>query len=302
MSWIKAHLFQKYGTSFVSGRNRTDYSKFPPAGQPCDFVIVVRKESYLSGWYFWLAESEFSRFSVNFQTFFFMLYMKRRNVRAWALEHSPSWEAHYFSAIVKKFPTFYGHQGSLLHYKCPPPVPILSQINPVHVSHPTSWRSILILSSHLSLGLPSGLFPQVSPPPVHNFPLPHVCYLPSLSYSSRFDHTTPLGEEYSLLSYSLCSFLHSLVTSSHLDPNIFLSASFSKALAYIPSSLCASKFHTLDKWVTVTMAWSVPELWMEERPPIWRVAVNILNNQSQTADKGLSSSLGVGQGTDNSSP
>jgi hypothetical protein len=35
---------------------------------------------------------------------------------------------------------------------------------------------------------------------------------------------------------------------------------------------------------------------------VWRVAANILNKQSQTADKGLSSSLGVGCGADNSSP
>jgi len=28
---------------FVSGRNRTDDSKCPPTGQPCDFVIVVCK-------------------------------------------------------------------------------------------------------------------------------------------------------------------------------------------------------------------------------------------------------------------
>jgi hypothetical protein len=32
---------------------------------------------------------------------------------------------------------------------------------------------------------------------------------------------------------------------------------------------------------------------MEERPPIWRVAANILNKQSQPADKRRSSSLGV---------
>jgi hypothetical protein len=35
---------------------------------------------------------------------------------------------------------------------------------------------------------------------------------------------------------------------------------------------------------------------------LWRVAANTLNKQSQTADKGWSSSLGVGQGANNSSP
>jgi len=39
---------------------------------------------------------------------------------------------------------------------------------------------------------------------------------------------------------------------------------------------------------------------MEERPPIWRVAVHILN-KSRTAEKGWSSSLGVWRGVDNSS-
>jgi hypothetical protein len=33
---------------------------------------------------------------------------------------------------------------------------------------------------------------------------------------------------------------------------------------------------------------------------IWRVAANILNKQSRTADKGWSSSLGVGRGANNS--
>ena len=41
-----------------------------------------------------------------------------------------------------------------------------------------------------------------------------------------------------------------------------------------------------DKWVPVTMAWHVLSLQMEEQPPIWRAAANILNKQSWIADKG----------------
>ena len=40
-----------------------------------------------------------------------------------------------------------------------PPVPNLSHTDTVHASHPTSRRSILILSSHLRLGLPNGFLP-----------------------------------------------------------------------------------------------------------------------------------------------
>jgi hypothetical protein len=35
---------------------------------------------------------------------------------------------------------------------------------------------------------------------------------------------------------------------------------------------------------------------------VWRVAANILNKQLRAADKGWSSSFGVGRGTNNSSP
>jgi hypothetical protein len=35
---------------------------------------------------------------------------------------------------------------------------------------------------------------------------------------------------------------------------------------------------------------------------VWRVAANTLNKQSRTADKGWSSSMGVGRGANNSSP
>ena len=57
-----------------------------------------------------------------------------------------------------------------------------------------------------------------------------------------------------------------------------------------------------DKWVPVTKALRVLRLPIEERPPIWRVAANILNKQSRTADEGWSSSLGVGRGANNTSP
>ena len=47
---------------------------------------------------------------------------------------------------------------------------------------------------------------------------------------------TILGEKYRSLSSSLCSFLHALVTSSLLGPNIFLNTLFSNPLS-LPSSL-----------------------------------------------------------------
>jgi hypothetical protein len=47
--------------------------------------------------------------------------------------------------------------------------------------------------------------------------------------------------------------------------------------------------------IIVTTAWSVLRLRMEELPPVWRVAVNILNKQWRTVDKGWSSSLGLGE-------
>jgi hypothetical protein len=48
-------------------------------------------------------------------------------------------------------------------HKSPPLVPILSHSIQTIPSHPISLRSILILSTHLRLGLPSGLFPSGFP-------------------------------------------------------------------------------------------------------------------------------------------
>ena len=56
--------------------------------------------------------------------------------------------------------------------------------------------------------------------------------------------------------------------------------------------MCCRSYH--DKWVPVTTEWRVLRLRVEERSAIWRVVANILNMQWWTADKGWSSSLGLG--------
>ena len=66
--------------------------------------------------------------------------------------------------LVKKFPAFHETQRfittltSVRHLS-------LSWASPIQsiYPHPTFWRSIPILSTHLRLGLPSGSFPPVSP-------------------------------------------------------------------------------------------------------------------------------------------
>jgi hypothetical protein len=71
------------------------------------------------------------------------------------------------SQLVKKFPALYGMRRSLPYSHvpatCPYPEPARSSPWPHMPPHPNSCRSILILPSHLRLGLPSGVFPSGFP-------------------------------------------------------------------------------------------------------------------------------------------
>jgi len=98
--------------------------------------------------------------------------------------------------IVKKLPTFYVTRSIIT---------VFTRSRHLHLSrassiqsitpHPTSWKSILILSSNLCLGLP-----QVSPPnPVYASPLSHTRYLHCASYSSRFYHPNSIGWEVQII-------------------------------------------------------------------------------------------------------
>ena len=76
--------------------------------------------------------------------------------------------------LVKKFHAFHGTRRfitaltSFRHLS-------LSWTSPIQsvYPHPTSWRSILILSTHLRLGLPSGFFPSDFPTKTLYTPSPH---------------------------------------------------------------------------------------------------------------------------------
>ena len=150
---------------------------------------------------------------------------------------SPSWEANWFAAS-QETPPFHGTRRfitaltSVRHLS-------LSWASPVQsiYLHPTSGRSILILSTHLRVGLPNGLlpfgFPIKTPYSPLSSPIRATCpaHLILLDFITR----TILGEEYKTFSSSLCSLLHSPVTSSLLGPNILPNTMFSNTLSFLSS-------------------------------------------------------------------
>ena len=78
------------------------------------------------------------------------------------------------SQLAKKFPELYGTRRFITAFTSTRHLS-LSWANSIQFipPHPTSWKSILILFSHLRPGLPSGLFPSGFPTRTLCTPLPY---------------------------------------------------------------------------------------------------------------------------------
>jgi hypothetical protein len=118
--------------------------------------------------------------------------------------------------------------------KSHPLIPILSQISVVHTAPFYLSKSMLMLSSHLLLGLHSGLFRSGFPSSIQ------YAFMLSPMRATRpvhfilLDFIIIFGEEYKSWSFSLCCFLQPPVTLSLFHPNILLNILFSNTL-----SLCS---------------------------------------------------------------
>ena len=100
-------------------------------------------------------ECRFARWKQNIQN--------RAYILTYSMEQSPSWETSWLQ-LVKKSPAFYGTPRFITALTSARHLSLsgASSIQSIP-PHPTSRRSILILSSHLRLGLPSGLLPSGFP-------------------------------------------------------------------------------------------------------------------------------------------
>ena len=113
----------------------------------------------------------------------------------YSMEQSSSWEPNRFAASQEIPRILWNPKVLYRNHKCSPPVPIRSQLDPVHIS------TLHFLKIHLNIILPSTpvsaqwslsfRFPHQYP--VYGSPLTHTRYILHPSHSSLFYHPNNIG-------------------------------------------------------------------------------------------------------------
>ena len=143
------------------------------------------------------------------------------------MKQRPLWEANRYSASQEIPHILWNPTVYYRIPKNPPPVPIRSQINPVHAAPSYFWKihfNVLPLIPRFSNWSLSLRYPHQNPTCTY---MPPICATCS-AHLSLLDLITRIifGKEYRSLRFSLFSLLRPPVTSSLLGPNIFFNILF----------------------------------------------------------------------------